>query len=265
MRSTLLFSSLSMLLATSAASAQVVGQNTQPGSDAAATSTISVSSQPRHRNRHRQGQEGQAHRRPHRQRLHHHRRRRAADHQLLRITRPCPTAPVTPPANPTRRENITDLQPPQPHPDRRRVPRHVRYKDRRLIAIYFDMTAMPPDDQLRALDAAQKFIRTQMTSADLVSIMRYGGGSVDVLQDFTDDRDRLLSILETLIVGEGQGVPRLADDASTADTGAAFGQDDSEFNIFNTDRQLSALQTAAKMLGQLNEKKSSSTSPAASA
>ena len=41
-----------------------------------------------------------------------------------------------------------------------------------------------------------------------------------------------------------------------ADTGAAFGQDDSEFNIFNTNRQLSALQTAAKMLGQLSEKKS---------
>ena len=44
--------------------------------------------------------------------------------------------------------------------------------------------------------------------------------------------------------------------ASTSDVGAAFGQDDSEFNIFNTDRQLAALQTAAKMLGQLNEKKS---------
>ena len=50
--------------------------------------------------------------------------------------------------------------------------------------------------------------------------------------------------------------PRPIDDASSADTGAAFGQDDSEFNIFNTDRQLSALQTAAQMLGELNEKKS---------
>ena len=46
-----------------------------------------------------------------------------------------------------------------------------------------------------------------------------------------------------------------ADCASSADTGAAFGQDNSEFNVFNTDRQLSALQTAAAMLGQLNEKK----------
>jgi VWFA-related protein len=133
---------------------------------------------------------------------------------------------------------------------------NVRYKDRRLLAMYFDMTAMRPDEQLRALSAAETFIRTQMTSVDLVSILRYQGGSVDVLQDFTADRNKLLSILETLVVGEGQGNAETVDDASSADTGAAFGQDDSEFNIFNTDRQLSALQTTAKMLGNLNEKKS---------
>ena len=135
-------------------------------------------------------------------------------------------------------------------------PGDVHYKDRRLLVLYFDMSAMPPNDQMRALAAAQKFIRTQMTDADLVSILRYAGGSVDVLQDFTADRNRLLSILETLIVGEGQGSAEINDDASASDTGAAFGQDDSEFNIFNTDRQLSALQTAATMLGRLNEKKS---------
>src|SRR3984957_11316798 len=131
-----------------------------------------------------------------------------------------------------------------------------RYKNRRLLALYFDMTAMRPADQLRALSAAEKFLRTQMTSVDLVAILRYQGGSVDILQDFTADRNKLLSILETLVVGEGQGSAESVDDASSADTGAAFGQDDSEFNVFNTDRQLSALQTAAKMLSQLNEKKS---------
>jgi VWFA-related protein len=135
-------------------------------------------------------------------------------------------------------------------------PGDVRYKDHRLMALYFDMTAMRPADQLRALAAAEKFIRSQMTTSDLFSIMRYSGGSVDVLQDFTADRNHLLSILETLVVGEGQGSAESVDDASSADTGAAFGQDDSEFNVFNTDRQLSALQTAARMLGQLNEKKS---------
>jgi VWFA-related protein len=125
-----------------------------------------------------------------------------------------------------------------------------------LLALYFDMTTMPPSDQLRALDAAQKFVQTQMTSADLVAILRYDGSSIDVLQDFTGDRNHLLSILETLVVGEGQGNEEAADDASSSDTGAAFGQDDSEFNLFTTDRQLAALQTAAESLGRLSEKKS---------
>jgi VWFA-related protein len=136
------------------------------------------------------------------------------------------------------------------------APDTERYKNRRLLALYFDMSAMRPADQLRALSAAEQFLRTQMTTVDLVSILRYQGGSVDTLQDFTGDRNKLLSILQTLVVGEGHGSAETIDDASSADTGAAFGQDDSEFNVFNTDRQLSALQTAAKMLGQLNEKKS---------
>jgi VWFA-related protein len=131
-----------------------------------------------------------------------------------------------------------------------------RYQGRRLIALYFDMTTMPPEDQLRAINAAETFIRKQMTAVDLISIMRYQGGSVDVLQDFSSDRNRLLSILQTMIVGEGQGSQDSIDDSSSADTGAAFGQDDSEFNVFNNDRQLSALQTAAQMLASMNEKKS---------
>ena len=135
-------------------------------------------------------------------------------------------------------------------------PGDIRYQDRRLLVLYFDMTAMPPPDQLRAITAAEKFIRTQMTTADRMALMRFEGGAVRVMSDFTDDRDRLDSILQTMIVGEAQGFDETTNDDSTPDSGAAFGQDDSEFNIFNTNRQLSALQTAAKMLGQLSEKKS---------
>lgn len=175
---------------------------------------------------------------------------RFCEHQVL----PVATLPL--PITPSNQEQVTlykRLALSQIAPE---SPGDIRYKDRRLLALYFDMTAMRPADQLRALAAAQKFIRTQMTSADLISIMRYAGGSVDVLQDFTADRNRLLSILETLVVGEGQEYAQAEDDASASDTGAAFGQDDSEFNVFNTDRQLSALQTAARQLGRLNEKKS---------
>ncbi len=134
-------------------------------------------------------------------------------------------------------------------------PGDLRYRDRRLLALYFDMSAMPPFDQLRAFDAAEKFIRTQMTAADLIAIMRYSEGSVQILNDFTDDRDKLLSTIQTLVVGEDQGFDETVSDASAADVGAAFGQNDSEFNLFNTDRQLSAIQTTSKMLGSLSEKK----------
>ena len=173
---------------------------------------------------------------------------RLCEHQELPMT----PAPATPPDQ----EQITiykTLDRTQLAPEN---PGHTQYRDHRLLALYFDMTAMPPEDQQRALAAAETFVRTQMTSADLIAILRFSGGSVDVLQDFTADRDRLLSILQTMIVGEGQGSVESIEDASSADTGAAFGQDDSEFNIFNTDRQLAALQTAARMLGRMNEKKS---------
>jgi VWFA-related protein len=135
------------------------------------------------------------------------------------------------------------------------TPGQVKYKDRRLLVLYFDMSSMGEAEQLRSLTAAEKFVRTQMTSADLISILRYAGSSVDVLQDFTDDRNRLLSILETMVVGEGQGDTATSSDDASADTGAAFGQDDSEFNIFSTDRQLAALQTATESLERLSEKK----------
>ncbi len=82
------------------------------------------------------------------------------------------------------------------------------------MALYFDMSAMPPPDQMRALSAAEKFIKTQMQAADLMAIMAYSGGAVNVHVDFTDDRAKLLSTLETLIVGEGQGLDENAADAS---------------------------------------------------
>ena len=174
---------------------------------------------------------------------------RFCQHQSLPIT----AAPIAP--APASEENVKiykRLARTQVAPETSEA---LRYKDHRLLAFYFDMSAMPPEDQMRALAAAEKFVRTQLTPADLVSIMRYQGGSVDVLADFTADRNKLLSILETMVVGEGQGSIEETQDASSSDTDAAFGQDDSEFNVFNTDRQLSALQTAANMLGHLNEKK----------
>jgi VWFA-related protein len=128
----------------------------------------------------------------------------------------------------------------------------TRYRDRRLLVLYFDLTAMPPADQMRAYAAAQTFIDTQMQPSDLLAIMTFGGGAVRVKQDFTSDRGALREVMQTLIFGDdkdGDGIP------DNTDIGTAFGQDDAEFSILNTDRQLSALQTAATMLRALPEQK----------
>ena len=159
------------------------------------------------------------------------------------------TAPAPPPA-PTA-DQVAPVTRGQIAPER---PGDVRYKDRRLLALYFDMSAMPVPDQLRAQAAAVKFIRTQMQPADLMAILSFSDG-VHVLRDFTDNRNDLENAVNKLFVGEAQGFDFTDADDSSADTGTAFGEDDSEFNLFNTNRQLAALQTAAQMLGTLNEKK----------
>jgi VWFA-related protein len=131
-------------------------------------------------------------------------------------------------------------------------PGNIQYRDRRLLVLYFDLSAMPPPDQMRAYSNARKFVDTQMESMDLVAIMTFQGGAVKVKQDFTGDRARLREVIQILIYGDdldGDGIP------DNPDPGTAFGQDDAEFNIFNTDRQLAALQTAVSMLRPLPEQK----------
>jgi VWFA-related protein len=133
------------------------------------------------------------------------------------------------------------------------APGEIRYRDRRLLVLFFDLTAMPPPDLARAYRAALAFVDRQMTAADLLAVMTFDGGAVRVKHDFTADRAQLKDVVQMLMLGgdrDGDGVRDLPDAAS------AFGQDDAEFNILNTDRQLSALQTAAALLRPLPEQKS---------
>ena len=131
-----------------------------------------------------------------------------------------------------------------------------KYQDRRLIVILFDFSSMDIPEQVRSVDAAQKFISTQMTASDTVSLMIYSG-SLRTLQEFTDDRDALLTTLRGLHIGEGSELNGLADTGADAeDQSGQFVADETEFNIFNTDLKLMALEDAAKALAPYPEKKS---------
>jgi VWFA-related protein len=131
-------------------------------------------------------------------------------------------------------------------------PGDTRYRDRRPIVLYFDRSAMPPQDQMRAYTNALKFVDTQMGPADLIAIVTLQRGAVRVRQDFTDNRALLREVLQVLIFNDDQDGDGIPDPLP----GTAFGQDEGEFNIFNTDRQLAALQTAVAMLGPVPGQKS---------
>jgi len=161
--------------------------------------------------------------------------------------KPAKGAPPPPPPPPTVAPAVqTTITPARPG--------EIKYKDKRLLVLYFDFQGMPPDDQVRVQKNALKFLNTNMTPSDLVALMTYAG-ELKVLQDFTEDRDAVEAIINKLVIGQASEMGDVVQDDSSEDTGAAYVADDTEFNIFNTDRQLSALEDAVKMLATLPEKK----------
>jgi VWFA-related protein len=132
----------------------------------------------------------------------------------------------------------------------------IQYHDKRLMAMFFDFSNMQVPDQLRAQEAALKFLEEHMTKSDLVAILLFTT-TVQVKTDFTADRMILTDIIKHLPIGDSSD---LAADADTGaddneDTGSAYVADETEFNIFNTDRKLAAVEETVKKLATLPEKK----------
>jgi VWFA-related protein len=149
---------------------------------------------------------------------------------------PAPSAPETPAAS----ANATD-----------------QFKDHRLIVLFFDLSAMEPDEIDHAVTAAEHYVDKQMAPADLVSIVSLGS-SLLVNQDFTSDHELLKKQLQAFNSGSGQGFEEgtTGTTEGTPDTGRSFTADDTEYNIFNTDRRLEALRSVAEKLSHLQQKKS---------
>ena len=130
-----------------------------------------------------------------------------------------------------------------------------KYQDRRLIVLLFDFSSMQPAEQARARDAAIKFLKAQMTASDSVSIMLYSS-ALKTIQDFTSDRDLLINTIEKFRLGDSSENATVADEgADSQDASGQFVADETEFNIFNADLKLAALEDAARGLGQFPEKK----------
>ncbi len=136
-------------------------------------------------------------------------------------------------------------------------------RDHRMIVLFFDLTSLQADDLLRSTRAAQKYLQEQMTPADFVGVVAFGN-TLKVVANFTNDRGLLKQAVDALVPGHEAALSQMADAASAAngetavteDTGAAFTADDTEFNIFNTDRKLAAVEALCEVLEGIPGKKS---------
>ncbi len=125
---------------------------------------------------------------------------------------------------------------------------------KRLIILFFDLSSLGIEDLIRSVDAAHEFIAEQCGPQDLMAIATYSS-ILNLVQDFTNDRDLLLEILNSISSPESGEAE--AEDLSDGDTSEdVFVPDTVQFNIFNTDRRLSALETLAKMYREFPERKS---------
>ncbi len=131
------------------------------------------------------------------------------------------------------------------------------YRDRRLMIFFFDLADMEPEEIARAATAAIRYVDKQMLPADLVSIVSLGS-SLQINQTFTVDHARLKQILASFSPGSGQGYQSGSTGSTegTSDTANPFTVDDTEYNIFNTDRRLEALRSIAQSLEKVEQKKS---------
>jgi len=140
-------------------------------------------------------------------------------------------------------------------------------QDHRLLVFFFDLSSMQPDELMRALKASGDFMAHRMTPADLVAVATYSS-SLRVVQDFTNNRDALTKTLRAILVGEESsnlatagttgeagGTDANGMEIVTQDVSDAFTPDETEFNIFNTDQKLAAIESLATMLRQVPGRK----------
>jgi VWFA-related protein len=130
-------------------------------------------------------------------------------------------------------------------------------RDRRVIVLFFDFSAMEPDQIDRCVDSAKKYINAQMRPADIVALVSLST-NMRVDLDFTEDKPKILSVLSSYSSGEGE-VFAAGDTGSaegTAESAGSYTPDDTDYNTFSADWKLLALQSTMQALGKIQQKKS---------
>lgn len=130
-------------------------------------------------------------------------------------------------------------------------------RDRRLMLLFFDFSAMEPEDIDRAVETGKKYVQANMQSADMVALVSLAT-NMKMDLDFTADKQKILSVLSAYNGTEGQGFENgtTGNSEGTAESSGAYTADDTDYNTFSADRKLLALQSIMQAMGKIPQKKS---------
>ena len=132
----------------------------------------------------------------------------------------------------------------------------INARDRRLVLLFFDFSAMDPEQIDRSVEAAKKFVQTKMQPADMIALVSLAT-NLRIDLDFTDDKAKIAAGLNAYTSSQGQGFDNGTTGSAegAAETGGSFTVDDTDYNTFNADRKLLALQSMMQALGKIPQKK----------
>ena len=138
-----------------------------------------------------------------------------------------------------------------------KVQKSLDARDRRLMLMFFDFSAMEPEDIDRAVDAGKKYVQGKMQPADMVALMSLAT-NLHLDLDFTDDKAKILATLSSYNNSEGQGFETGLEGSSegAAETSGSYTPDDTDYNTFSADRKLLALESVMQAMGKIPQKKS---------
>lgn len=134
---------------------------------------------------------------------------------------------------------------------------------RRIWVLLFDTSSMQPEDVQKAADAAIRWGQDKMSPADLVAIASIGS-TLQILTDFTNDRDKVLATLKAFAVTDGTAVADVDASTMVSDEATATATTDTtavdastqEMDSFNNDIRLRGIKTICDGLLTIQQHKS---------
>lgn len=131
---------------------------------------------------------------------------------------------------------------------------------RRIWVLLFDVSSMQPEEIQKAADSAIKWGEERMSPADLVAVASIGS-TLEILSDFTNDKERVVSVLRAFTGTDSTAVPdvdasTMATDEATAAGTVAADAAVQELDSFNNDIRLRGIRTLCDGLLGLQQHKS---------